>query len=328
MGLLLTIPAGYGYVRGATLTLTTPNATVLISVLVMLVGWAGIAAWELVCFILHLFRSTSRARDGLYHQQQVLLRGQSPAFNSVLRMFGLAVAWRSNTRGSFLRSLPIILLALSSLALFAVAPVFVSKITNPDGEVLAQGKCGFIMDALEGGLYQGENATKRLIGNVLYQAGYTSYREESNYARSCYGTQLDRSVASCNIYNRPIIPSVRSDDAPCPFAEKACLEKNAVSFDTGLFSSELLGINVRQSDQIHMRKKMTCVPVAVDNYTTGWTTERKPTLPYAYISPPPGETYRYYNLGQGLSDGQIQSDYAFYITNSSVTAQAQAYRLE
>lgn len=293
----------------------------------MLIGWAGIACWELVCFILHLIRSTSRAKDGFFHQQQVLLRGQSPAFNSVLRMLGLALAWKSNTRGSFFRSLPIILLALFNLALFTAGGVFVSKITNTNSEVLARGKCGFIMGALQDGLWQGGNATERLIGNVLYQAGYTSYREESNYARSCYGTQLDRSVASCNIYNKPTIPSIRTDDVPCPFAEKACLEK-AVSFDTGLVSSEILGINAREADRIQLRKKMTCVPIAIENYTTGWTTEQKATLLDEFIYLPPNDTYKYFNLGHGLlSGGKNGSEYTWAVTNSSIKAQTQAYRL-
>lgn len=139
-------------------------------------------------------------------------------------MFGLAVAWRSNTRGSFLRSLPIIFLGLCNLALFTAAGVFVSKITNANGEVLARGKCGFVNGALTDGNLLDGNSSNVLIANVLYEAAYTSYREESNYARSCYGTQLDRDVTFCNIYSEPFIPSTRTDDAPCPFAEKACLD--------------------------------------------------------------------------------------------------------
>lgn len=249
-----------------------------------------------------------------------------PAIDSVLRMSGLALAWKSNTRRSFLRSLPLIGLGILNIALFTAGGVFVSKITSTNSEVLARGKCGFIRGAREDAVWMGGNETERQIGNVLYQAAYTSYREESSYARSCYGTQLDRSTAFCNIYNDPFIPSVRDNNAPCPFAEKACLD-GAVSFDTGLVSSEALGINSRAADRIQVRKKMTCAPIAIEKYTTGWTSEQKPGLEYQFEYLPPDDTYKYYDLGPQLSDGGNATEYTWALSNSSLMAQEQAYKL-
>ena len=201
-----------------------------------------------------------------------------------------------------------------------------SKLTSTNSEVLARGHCGFIKGALEDGQWQGGNESQRLIGDVLYHAGYTSYREENGYARSCYGTQLDRSTTFCNIYNKPFIPSTRDEKAPCPFAEKACLD-GAISFDTGLVSSEVLGINSRKADQIQVRKKMTCAPIAIENYTTGWTAEQKPALPMMFDYLPPDDSYKYYNLGPQIVDGIAATDFTFALTNASRNAQIQAYRL-
>lgn len=292
----------------------------------MLIGWSGIASWELICFILHTFRSTSRPQDMLFHQQQVILRSRAPALDTVFKLTKLAVEWRSNTPRAFLKNLPLIGLGSLNMIVFLVAGILVSRTTSPDSEVLARGKCGFIQGSAAGGEWLGGNSTQRSIGDVLYQAASKTYRDESFYARSCYGNQLDRSPTFCKLYKEPYIPSTRVDNATCPFATKVCMGE-AITFDTGRISSRDLGINTPNDQLVDIRKTLTCAPLAIEQYASGWTSEQKPGLDFHYQSLQPNDTYKYYNLGPLLSDGTPQSEYTFAFSNAAFNTQDQAYRL-
>lgn len=90
----------------------------------------------------------------------------------------------------------------------------------------------------------------------------------------------------------------------------------------------MLGINAREADRIQVRKKMTCAPIAIENYTTGWTAEQKPHLSDFIEFLPGADVYKYYNLGHSLLLGGLEADYTFVFSNSSLQSQDNAYKLE
>jgi hypothetical protein len=294
---------------------------------VLLVGWTGTHFWGLVCFVLHRLRSTPRAKDGLYYQQQVLLRSGMAATGILYRLLELGFAWRSNTQGSFRRTIPLSFAALINIAMFIAAGIFSSRVTSTNNEVLARGKCGFLKGALDGKPMQEWLQEDRDIGDVMYSAAYSSYREENSYTRSCYGNHLERETALCNVYTVPFIASSRNNDALCPFSEIAC-SAPAISFDTGMMdSNDHFGINGRPSDRVQMRKTMSCAPIPIDNYSANWTSEVKPGLELQFEHLLPNDAYKYYNLGSSLFGGVPSSEFTWAISNATAEVQNRPYQL-
>lgn len=216
-------------------------------------------------------------------------------------------------------------MGFSTFAFFAVSGLFTGKIITRSNEILARGHCGFVKGSL-GGHWLGGNTTERTIGDVLYQAGSTSFREESSYARTCYNKQVDTAISSCNVFTKPYIPSTRSDDEPCPFANHTCLVK-PVSFDTGIFSSKDLGINSKPEDEVQLRRKLTCVPIDLERYTTGWTQEQRGNVGNQFSFLVPGDSYKYYDLGPSIVDEAPVQDYFFAFSNSTLQTQSLSYTL-
>lgn len=297
----------------------------MVAAVAMLITAASIAFWELFCFVVHHIRSTTQAKDGLFHQQQILLRNGNPPLVTSLRMLSLGFQWRAHARLSLLRALPFSIIGFSTFALFAVSGLFSAKIMYQSDEVLARGKCGFIQGSL-GGYFVGGNVTERTVNDVFYQAASTSFREDSAYARACYNDEVDRTTSSCNIYIQPRINFTRRDDETCPFADHACLV-DPVSFDTGIFSSKDLGVNTKPEDEVRLRKKLTCVPLNLERYSTGWTKEYRGGLDLLFNAISPDDSYKYYNLGSSLVDGVPTLNHTFVMSNTSLQTQLQAYNL-
>ena len=128
---------------GATLTLSPPNAIVLASILAIFVQFAGSQVWKLVQFAIHQFRATAQPRDGLYHQQQAILRNNSTDLSALWQLLRVAIAWRHQKAAqSFRRSLALITGALAHFILFTAAGTFVSISLDVGDEVLSRSPFG------------------------------------------------------------------------------------------------------------------------------------------------------------------------------------------
>jgi hypothetical protein len=66
-----------GTVMGATLTMTRQQGDLLIAFTGFLIPFVASRFWRILCFILHLYYSTSKPEDAIYHQRQVILRNSS-----------------------------------------------------------------------------------------------------------------------------------------------------------------------------------------------------------------------------------------------------------
>ncbi|KAF2470852.1 uncharacterized protein BDR25DRAFT_224718, partial [Lindgomyces ingoldianus] len=91
-----------GRFRGATLTLPTTQGLILVSFLTLFVQFSGACFWRVICFILHQFRSSTVPQDGLFHQQQIILRNAITAPNAFWNFAATAIRWRGQAKASVL----------------------------------------------------------------------------------------------------------------------------------------------------------------------------------------------------------------------------------
>ncbi|KAF2684201.1 hypothetical protein K458DRAFT_282201, partial [Lentithecium fluviatile CBS 122367] len=88
----------HGRIEGATLTLPIYQGLILVSFLTLFVQFSGACFWRILCFIIHQFRSTPTAQDGLFHQQQTILRNSVTAPNALWNLGRITVAWRDKVK--------------------------------------------------------------------------------------------------------------------------------------------------------------------------------------------------------------------------------------
>lgn len=110
-----------GSTYGATLTLSRQAGNFLIAFLALYVSVTGQEFWTISRFFLHKRLSSESQSDGLYHQQQAILRNAESAPSAVRHTFSLTIAWRNRSTRVFYRLLPIWTTAILISAAFGVA---------------------------------------------------------------------------------------------------------------------------------------------------------------------------------------------------------------
>lgn len=234
--------------------------------------------WQIVTFLVHQGRADTKAHDGLFRQQQALLRTMpSPA--TVFTDFGkLSWAWRSTgLKDNLGRSLPLILLA----ATFSVATVLVGifssyVVDGTDIQVLVNSPhCGgFNMD---------------YSSRVAIDANYTPIVSELALAitQDCYNTDQNLNSARCRIYSKPRI-TLQSAREKCPWPSPMCTEKTekpAITLDSGLLDvGDTFGINLPSGENIKFRRRTSCAVLPLENRTsvipaTKYPQSLRPLLP-------------------------------------------------
>lgn len=108
----------HGIVLGSTITLSERNGELLTAFLAMFVTAAGAASWKIMSFALHQHRSPRDPQDGVHHQQQAILRNTDSPFGASLELAKLFWYWRKLALRPFLRTLPLVALALFNFLLF------------------------------------------------------------------------------------------------------------------------------------------------------------------------------------------------------------------
>lgn len=85
----------HGRVRGATITLSRNNGSLLIAFLALFVAASGKSFWRLLCFALHQATSApATPQDGFYHQRQAILRNSETAMQGGWEIFNSMIAWK------------------------------------------------------------------------------------------------------------------------------------------------------------------------------------------------------------------------------------------
>ena len=125
-----------GSTTGLTLTLSSSSSVYLIAFLALFVRVAGNHLWNLFCYVVFHVRTTSKKKDGLYHQEQQVLRSGVSDFKSAIALLRLGHAWRGKTRRPLSRVVPLTLVATFHVAALALAGIFSSKIAQVHSTVL------------------------------------------------------------------------------------------------------------------------------------------------------------------------------------------------
>jgi hypothetical protein len=279
----------HGAIVGSTITLSARNGSLLTAFLAIFVAVTGAALWKILSFSIHQSRTSQDARDGLHHQQQVILRNSGSPGAASWQLLQLSYAWRKLARRPFWRSLPLALLALANLIAFAVAGIFSSEVTKAAGDAV---------------LIRSENCGNWTLNNTsvifaLYHKTLNDTFTAAGYARACYGSQSD--TLQCNQYNKQRITYTMNRNDTCPFAAGMCLYSDtaALSIDTGNISShDDLGINTQEKDRITYRRKTTCAPIIDEGYITSLNyTDAVKIKDLGYFEGQHGDTLDFYNFG-------------------------------
>ena len=107
-----------GLVLGSTITLSERDGDLLIAFLSMFVTVVGASCWKIMSFALHQHRSLRDPQDGIHHQQQAIFRNAKGPFQATLELSQLAWYWRKQALRPFLRTLPLVALAVFNFTLF------------------------------------------------------------------------------------------------------------------------------------------------------------------------------------------------------------------
>lgn len=284
------IQAGFWYdytregVYGWTLTLSTRWSGFLLAALVTFISIVGTSFWSLFSFTLHQLRVKRGEEDGLYFQQQVILRNPGSPLQAVSRFLRITWAWRAQRPGklvprrlksrTFVVSLPPLLVFVG----FTAAGILVGDMTRPrygsDNLRIYPANCGILsmmnLDTAEGFSASAQRNSKNMQAAKVY-------------TRECY--EATTASPACGVYPQKSLPFALAN-VSCPFGEDSkgnslCTVDSALNLDTGLLdSNSLLGINASPENRILLRRSSTCSPInsteyakprsqpKTDNYTT------------------------------------------------------------
>ena len=286
-----------GSATGLTLTISSSSSVYLIAFLALFVRVAGNHLWNLFCYVVFHVRTTPKKKDGLYHQEQQLLRSGISDFKSALAFLRLGHAWKGKAQKPLSRVLPLTFVAIFHVAALAIAGIFSSKIAQVHSTVLLRnGTCGdFSLDF-------GSNV-KNIQANDV--AGAMQHFAAS-FVEQCYefnSTSKDILSPDCDAHGRRKIQWTIDDTILCPFQPQMCRNDLAVRFDTGFIDSNYhLGINTPDSDSVMFR--IVINPYLLLNATkTLQTTDCTPLQTEGFVD---------YNVSESQSElGPLYIDSAF-----------------
>jgi hypothetical protein len=296
-----------GKILGGTLTLAPANATILVAVLAIFVQVAGSQLWKVFQLALHQCRATQKSRDGVYHQQQAVLRNNPSDFSSIWQLLQVGLAWRhQRTLNPLRRSIGLMTWAFLHFMLFALAGTFSTRFVNTDDPVLSRSPfCGKFNATYLSSLGSHTSTGMPSHLEIEYYTNYqTRYQQSQEYADSCY-TNLE-TLAKCNLLARPQLSWNTTTHVSCPFDSSVCLTAvPRVTYDTGFISSHQdLGLNAPEQDRILYRKSTTCTVLNDARFVSGWK-----NIPATADSPAKRVVDAYYGPNQ-LADRNATYSYS------------------
>jgi hypothetical protein len=277
----------------------------------MFIAWVSGHVWDIICFALHQFRSTPGERDGLHHENQILLKGGLTPSSYFWRIVKTGWNWRSSTFNVFPRCGAMASLAAFHLLAFYLLSLFsLQPLTTGDNTVLLDSAtCGWVDDWLSLAANRARNVSKSdlAIADALAIGSRWSFDRSLEYTRACYANT--DSASQCERFVAKYIKSVVNQNAPCPFKNSAC-QTPAFEMQSALIDSHIdLGINAPDTDRVQFKKTTTCAPILLEGkYGGGQSVADEGLLP--------GDSVKLYNLGPRLDPfGDIFSNNTLGITN-------------
>jgi hypothetical protein len=134
----------HGLIRGATLTLAEESGSLLTAFIATFVTIVGGSLWKIVCYALHQARSSHKQQDGLYHQQQVILRTSPTPIGASWAFFQQTICWTGRVKRPILRTLPWAVFGVAYMTAIALMAVFSASISKSPGplRLLMSPNCG------------------------------------------------------------------------------------------------------------------------------------------------------------------------------------------
>jgi len=135
----------HGLIRGATVTLTERQGGLLTAFIATFVTIVGAELWKIICYILHQARSSPGPQDGLYHQQQVLLRTSPNPGGAAWLFLRQTWSWAGKARLAVLRTLPWAVFGVTYMVMIGITAIFsseISKSPGPERLLVAPESCG------------------------------------------------------------------------------------------------------------------------------------------------------------------------------------------
>jgi hypothetical protein len=286
-----------GPIMGRTITTDAAMANVIIALLTVLITVATAQLWNLLTFVFHQLRATGVPSDGLFWQQQVLLRTLPTPTGLIADSFKMWWTWRHKSKRPFLRAiLPVIFAFLFAIGAVSSGIFSSYAVDTTNIEVLVHSPyCGRVNLSRT---YEPQTGASTHFANL--------WPVMKSYARDCYRDGSQFIPSHCrNTFVRPNI-SITKDPSECPWAPSMCLSRTdpAISMDSGLVDASNFGFNVKPHHGVKYRKKTVCNVLPLDRYLTVHNaTEFASTLPR---DPLPDEKllalHYFYNRGNGSLD--------------------------
>ncbi|KAL5360856.1 hypothetical protein BJX96DRAFT_75962 [Aspergillus floccosus] len=247
-----------GTISGATLTLSESQGAVLVSSIAIFVSVVGHYFWTLLCFVLHQFRTVRRPQDGVFHQQQIVLRNTELPSSALYELVMIAFHWRKRAAHTYRRSIPLILTTALMIVGWTTAGVLSPRFLVPARQ-------NVLIDFSECGIY-GATGEEARAGREVYTR---MARQAQDYSQRCY-QETTAFRGGCQTFVTPALRWSGNVSSLCPFREDVCLTGNEVAYrmETQLLDSHVdLGLNALPKDRIYYRRTATCAPLSIDQFT-------------------------------------------------------------
>lgn len=249
-----------GRIRGATITLNSRDGALLTAFIALFVTFTGTSFWRIACFTLHRIFSSDKPQDGLYHQQQAILRNSVNGTSALISFIRILWAWRKRANRSLIRIAPLIVVAAFCVGTFTVAGLLSSKIGSSTGNevLISSPNCGVPYYTT------GDISTVDKLYSIYYPYDARRYTSFANYAQKCYSATSE--VEGCVPFIKRQLPSTIDRNASCPFREDLCRTRDQnTKIDSNLHISSDLGLNTPPDLRFSLGITTHCAPLATEN---------------------------------------------------------------
>ncbi|KAF2736414.1 hypothetical protein EJ04DRAFT_432960 [Polyplosphaeria fusca] len=274
----------HGPVMGQTITTDTRTGSIIIALLAVLTTLGMSHLWNLLTFAWHQVRATGHPKDGLFRQQQVMLRTLPTPSSMVADSIKLWFSWRNGTDAALSRTL-----AYTSVALLFTAA---SLATSTFSAYVAVGS------NIEVLVSSPHCASLNWTAPFWQSYGTAVELQAESYGPICYKNGSLPGI--CNIYSRPNV-AFTTEMVDCPFDKNICAS-SGVAFDSGLVDvRDAFGLNLETKDKMSYRKKTICSMLKTDGRTRIGDASNTSTVTIGRELLP-GEQFIWYLYGNGQRD--------------------------
>ncbi|KAF2132750.1 hypothetical protein P153DRAFT_382375 [Dothidotthia symphoricarpi CBS 119687] len=251
-----------GAIMGKTLTTDSQTGALLVAILAVLITLGTAHLWHLVSFVVYQIRADGRPRDGMFRQQQALLRTLPSPSTIMADTVKLWWAWRRHTKNPFLRNLVLFSLALLTTAGTISASIFSSFIVDSSDLVV-------LVDSP----FCGAPLTDRLAGGAGYMNAVLSAGIKLGpQCQKVFDNVNNTMPKACGaFYKHAIGMEGNTTFGPCPFAKDMCTPEapeEAVHMDSRLLDANKdFGMNLPADSRVQFRRRSTCSVLSLKGRT-------------------------------------------------------------